>query len=139
MPRRLNWGHLIFLPFWRGWGTLMRRYAAPQWTRQNLVMQNPVMQNPVTSARFGTTFFQGTVSVVLGESGVAFQRVSLFGRPVGRGLHIPYSDFRMIAPYQERGGLLLMPVFGRFEVDRTEIWLDQPYSGQLTARLAATP
>lgn len=77
--------------------------------------------------------YQGTVSVVLGESGVTFQRV--FIRPYGRALLIPYDRFRLVAPPQKRGPVLPLPVAGRFEVDGVDLWLGGPHAEGLIARL----
>jgi hypothetical protein len=112
-------------PSLRGWGSLQVHYGGAPMTQPT----------SATSARVGLAAFQGTISVVTGESGVTLQRVTPFLRPLGGALHIPYARWELVQPPRSRGPVLGLPVHGTFRVDGVDLWLSSPYAEVVVEKL----
>ena len=112
--------------FYKGWSNLQATYGVP--TAQ------PPAAVPLhhTSLRVGTEHYNQTAYLGVGPAGVYLQRPAL--KPAGRLLYIPYGCLKLKAKAGPTGPFSL-PVYGVFEANGVEIWIDSPYAEQLIAHL----
>lgn len=115
--------------FYKGWGSLQPTYGVP--TAQ------PPADVPMhhTSLRVGTEHYNQTAYLGVGPAGVYLQRPAL--KPAGRLLYIPYKSLKL-KERPGRTGPLNLPVYGIFEANGVEVWIDSPYAEQLIAHLPAS-
>lgn len=113
--------------FYKGWNTLQPTYGVAVAPAQ--------VQLHHTSLRIGVEHYNQTAHVGLGAQGLYLQRPSLAAKL--QLLCIPYAHLRLQSP-PGRTGPLGAPVYGIFEADGVEIWLDDPYATELLAHLPAS-
>jgi hypothetical protein len=112
--------------FYKGWGNLEKAYAVAG-------PLPPALKLDSISGRVGSETYNDTLAIALDEQGVYLQR-SLLAKARGT-LYIPFARFRLMeAP--KASGPFGVRVYGIFEVDGVDVWLDQPYAQTIISQLS---
>jgi hypothetical protein len=109
----------------KGWSDLAARYH----------VQEMVPRHTTITMRVGSqTYNFNNMEIAVVDTGIYLQR-TLFGRR--DAVHIPYANIKLRElPKVKKMLFFNIPVYGLFDVDGVDLWIDSPYAERISQHLS---
>lgn len=122
---RYIWKDALLNISFKGWGDLAARYH----------IEEMVPRHTTITMRVGSqTYNFNNMDISVAETGIYLQR-TLFGRR--DAVHIPYANIKLRElPRVKKMLFFTIPVYGIFDVDGVDLWIDSPYAEQISQHLS---